>query len=472
MAEKILLERNIKEACGIFGIISRDSSELARKVYFGLFALQHRGQESAGIAVSYQKDKAVYYKNMGLVNDVFKEAELELLPPTTVAVGHVRYSTTGSSNVVNAQPVVFYGKKGRMAVAHNGNVVNANQIKAQMLDKGHIFQSSIDSEVIAARINYHIKDDLVGGIVAACEEFLGAFSLLVMAEGKLVAVRDRHGLKPLIIGKTPEGEIVAASESCALDAIGAEIVRDVKPGEVLVIDENLEMQSRFLKNIEPKFCIFEYVYISRSDSVLNGVSVYEARYKCGRMLAELFKIDADLVAGVPDSALVCAKGYSDVSGIPMVDAISKNRYVGRTFIQPSQSVRENSVSLKLNAFRSNIEGKRIILIDDSIVRGTTSKKIISLLRKNGAKEIHMLVGSPIVGHPCYFGVDMQTREELVGGKITKNDICKKIGADSLNYIPLECLKTACGGGGFCAACFDGNYPDSVTDDETGKFIFE
>ena len=206
---------------------------------------------------------------------------------------------------------------------------------------------------------------------------------------------------------------MAASESCALDAIGAEIVRDVKPGEVLVIDENLEMQSRFLKNIEPKFCIFEYVYISRSDSVLNGVSVYEARYKCGRMLAELFKIDADLVAGVPDSALVCAKGYSDVSGIPMVDAISKNRYVGRTFIQPSQSVRENSVSLKLNAFRSNIEGKRIILIDDSIVRGTTSKKIISLLRKNGAKEIHMLVGSPIVGHPCYFGVDMQTRDCLL-----------------------------------------------------------
>ena len=462
---------SIHEECGVFGIYSDKTTDVASSAYYALFALQHRGQESCGIAVN---DGGVIHchKSPGLVNDVFKEAELELLPPTTVAVGHVRYSTTGSSNVVNAQPVVFYGKKGRMAVAHNGNVVNANQIKAQMLDKGHIFQSSIDSEVIAARINYHIKDDLVGGIVAACEEFLGAFSLLVMAEGKLVAVRDRHGLKPLIIGKTPEGEIVAASESCALDAIGAEIVRDVKPGEVLVIDENLEMQSRFLKNIEPKFCIFEYVYISRSDSVLNGVSVYEARYKCGRMLAELFKIDADLVAGVPDSALVCAKGYSDVSGIPMVDAISKNRYVGRTFIQPSQSVRENSVSLKLNAFRSNIEGKRIILIDDSIVRGTTSKKIISLLRKNGAKEIHMLVGSPIVGHPCYFGVDMQTREELVGGKITKDDICKKIGADSLNYIPLECLKTACGGGGFCAACFDGNYPDSVTDDETGKFIFE
>ena len=409
---------------------------------------------------------------MGLVNDVFGEAELKLLPPTTVAIGHVRYSTTGSSNVVNAQPVVFYGKKGRMAVAHNGNVVNANQIKAQMLDKGHIFQSSIDSEVIAARINFHIKDDLVGGIVAACEEFLGAFSLLIMAEGKLVAVRDRHGLKPLIVGKTPEGEMVVASESCALDAVGAEIIRDVKPGEVLIIDENLGMESRFLKNIDPKFCIFEYVYISRSDSVIDGVSVYDSRYKCGRMLAELYKIDADLVAGVPDSALVCAKGYSDVSGIPMVDAISKNRYVGRTFIQPTQSIRESSVSLKLNAFRSNIEGKRIILIDDSIVRGTTSKKIISLLRKNGAKEIHMLVGSPIVCHPCYFGVDMQTKEELVGGKITKDDICKKIGADSLNYIPLECLKIACGGGGFCSACFDGAYPDSVTDDETGKFIFE
>ncbi len=472
MTDKSLSERKIKEACGIFGIISRETSELARKTYFGLFALQHRGQESAGIAVSYEKDKAVYYKNMGLVNDVFGEAELKLLPPTTVAIGHVRYSTTGSSNVVNAQPVVFYGKKGRMAVAHNGNVVNANQIKAQMLDKGHIFQSSIDSEVIAARINFHIKDDLVGGIVAACEEFLGAFSLLIMAEGKLVAVRDRHGLKPLIVGKTPEGEMVVASESCALDAVGAEIIRDVKPGEVLIIDENLGMESRFLKNIDPKFCIFEYVYISRSDSVIDGVSVYDSRYKCGRMLAELYKIDADLVAGVPDSALVCAKGYSDVSGIPMVDAISKNRYVGRTFIQPTQSIRESSVSLKLNAFRSNIEGKRIILIDDSIVRGTTSKKIISLLRKNGAKEIHMLVGSPIVCHPCYFGVDMQTKEELVGGKITKDDICKKIGADSLNYIPLECLKIACGGGGFCSACFDGVYPDSVTDDETGKFIFE
>ena len=472
MTGKSLSERKIKEACGIFGIISRETSELARKAYFGLFALQHRGQESAGIAVSYEKDKAVYYKNMGLVNDVFGEAELKLLPPTTVAVGHVRYSTTGSSNVVNAQPVVFYGKKGRMAVAHNGNVVNANQIKAQMLDKGHIFQSSIDSEVIAARINFHIKDDLVGGIVAACEEFLGAFSLLIMAEGKLVAVRDRHGLKPLIVGKTPEGEMVVASESCALDAVGAEIIRDVKPGEVLIIDENLGMESRFLKNIDPKFCIFEYVYISRSDSVIDGVSVYDSRYKCGRMLAELYKIDADLVAGVPDSALVCAKGYSDVSGIPMVDAISKNRYVGRTFIQPTQSIRESSVSLKLNAFRSNIEGKRIILIDDSIVRGTTSKKIISLLRKNGAKEIHMLVGSPIVCHPCYFGVDMQTKEELVGGRITKDDICKKIGADSLNYIPLECLKIACGGGGFCSACFDGAYPDSVTDDETGKFIFE
>lgn len=472
MTDKSLSERKIKEACGIFGIISRETSELARKTYFGLFALQHRGQESAGIAVSYEKDKAVYYKNMGLVNDVFGEAELKLLPPTTVAIGHVRYSTTGSSNVVNAQPVVFYGKKGRMAVAHNGNVVNANQIKAQMLDKGHIFQSSIDSEVIAARINFHIKDDLVGGIVAACEEFLGAFSLLIMAEGKLVAVRDRHGLKPLIVGKTPEGEMVVASESCALDAVGAEIIRDVKPGEVLIIDENLGMESRFLKNIDPKFCIFEYVYISRSDSVIDGVSIYDSRYKCGRMLAELYKIDADLVAGVPDSALVCAKGYSDVSGIPMVDAISKNRYVGRTFIQPTQSIRESSVSLKLNAFRSNIEGKRIILIDDSIVRGTTSKKIISLLRKNGAKEIHMLVGSPIVCHPCYFGVDMQTKEELVGGKITKDDICKKIGADSLNYIPLECLKIACGGGGFCSACFDGAYPDSVTDDETGKFIFE
>ena len=470
MAEKILLERNIKEACGIFGIISRDSSELARKVYFGLFALQHRGQESAGIAVSYQKDKAVYYKNMGLVNDVFKEAELELLPPTTVAVGHVRYSTTGSSNVVNAQPVVFYGKKGRMAVAHNGNVVNANQIKAQMLDKGHIFQSSIDSEVIAARINYHIKDDLVGGIVAACEEFLGAFSLLVMAEGKLVAVRDRHGLKPLIIGKTPEGEIVAASESCALDAIGAEIVRDVKPGEVLVIDENLEMQSRFLKNIEPKFCIFEYVYISRSDSVLNGVSVYEARYKCGRMLAELFKIDADLVAGVPDSALVCAKGYSDVSGIPMVDAISKNRYVGRTFIKPKQSSRESSVRIKLNVLTEAVKGKRVIMIDDSIVRGTTSDRIVGMLREAGAKEVHVRISSPPFLHPCYFGTDIPSEDQLIAHNRSVDEICKIIGADSLAYLDEECLYEMSKGLGICTGCFNGKYPlDPPTEDIRGDY---
>lgn len=473
--EAVICDREwkIKEECGVFGIIGKEPCDVARKIYFGLFALQHRGQESAGIAVSYQRTKVAYYKNLGLVNDVFGDEELKLLPDSKVGVGHVRYSTTGTNNVVNAQPVVFYGKLGRMALAHNGNVINADKIKYDMMKCGHIFQSSTDSEVISARINYRIQDkNAVDGVIEACEEFKGAFSLVIMAEERLIAVRDRLGLKPLVLGQTPEGEYVVASESCALDAVGAIIVRDIEPGEVLTIDTDGNMESRYLKNIDKKACIFEYVYLARSDSVIDGVSVYDARYECGRMLAELYKIDADLVSGVPDSALVCAKGYSDVSGLPMVDAITKNRYVGRTFIQPSQSMRENTVSIKLNAFRNNIKGKRIVLIDDSIVRGTTSKKIVDLLKKNGAKEVHMIIGSPIVSYPCFFGVDMQTKEQLIGSKLSKDEICKAIGADSLNYIPIEYLKKACGGQGFCCACFDGIYPEEVEQEDLDKFMFE
>ncbi len=462
-----------KEECGIIGIASRDSREMAHDLYFGLFALQHRGQESAGIAVAYEPRKIHYYKKMGLVNEVFDEDKLNAFPVSRFGIGHVRYSTTGSSNVVNAQPVVFYGRCGRMAVAHNGNIVNCDVIKSKLIREGHIFQSSIDSEVIAALINLYSDEGIAKGVARACAELVGAYALVVLADEKLVAVRDPLGLKPLCIG-TLNGDIVFASETCALDALGATVIRDLTPGEIVTVDEKLDMTSEFLPSAGRRSCIFEYVYLARGDSRIDGVNVYDARYECGRMLAELFKIEADAVAGVPDSAIVSARGYSEVSGVPYVDALSKNRYIGRTFIQPSQSMRENSVKIKLNAMRSNIKGKRLILIDDSIVRGTTSRKIVSLLRENGAKEVHMLIASPIVAFPCFFGVDMESKDRLIGGYQGEEAICKAIGADSLHYLPMECLTKACGGkkSDFCTACFDGDYPIEADKYNCGKFVLE
>lgn len=469
----ILSDKNlgVHEECGVFGILSKEKKELAREVYFGLFALQHRGQESAGIAVSYETTRIAYYKNMGLVNDVFSENELRLLPNTNVAIGHVRYSTTGSSNVVNAQPVVFYGRFGRMAISHNGNIVNAPFIKKEMIEKGHIFQSSIDSEVAAALINALSVDSVEQGIIAAANRFIGAFAFVIMAENKMYAARDKVGLKPLVMGEK-DGDIIFASESCALDAIGATLIRDVQPGEVITVSTDGSIKSSFYADTALRPCIFEYVYLARSDSYIDNVSVYESRYECGKMLANLYNIDADIVAGVPDSALVCARGYSEASGLPYVDALTKNRYIGRTFIQPVQSMRESSVRIKLTAFRNNIQGKRLILIDDSIVRGTTSKKIISLLRASGATEVHMIVASPPVKCPCYFGVDMDTVDQLIAGSHSVEEICEIIGADSLHYTPLDVLKRACGGGDFCTGCFDGNYSESFEGYHTGKTIFE
>lgn len=457
-------EFGVHEECGIFGVIQHDAAPLAREVYYGLFALQHRGQESAGIAVNMPDRKIAYYKNMGLVNEVFSEEELSLLPDSDIAIGHVRYSTCGSSNVVNAQPVVFYGRYGRMAIAHNGNIVNAAAIKNWLIDRGHIFQSSVDSEVVAALINYYTTGSVENGVQKACMDFVGAFAIVCMADNKLIAVRDRYGLKPLVMGRK-NGAVLFASESCALDAVDAEFIRDVAPGEMIIVTPDGTVKSHQIAVPDTHPCIFEYVYLARSDSVIDSVSVYEARYNCGKELAKRFKIDADIVAGVPDSATVCARGYADVSGIPMVDALTKNRYIGRTFIQPSQSMRESSVKIKLNAFRSNIKGKRLILIDDSIVRGTTSRKIINLLRASGATEVHMLVGSPPVKYPCFFGVDMQTREQLIGAYKSEEEICKEIGADSLHYIPLDCMVRSCGGGPYCTACFDGKYPMDINEDD-------
>lgn len=467
----IIPERDlgVHEECGIIGIYSKEKKSLAKDIYLGLFALQHRGQESAGIALSMPGRRISYYKNMGLVHEVFTEEDLQLLPDSNIGIGHTRYSTTGSSNAINAQPVVFFGKHGRSALAHNGNIVNTGEIKETLLKKGHMFQSSTDSEVIATLINYLSDNSMEEGIIQACKMLNGAFSLVIIAEDKLIAIRDKHGIRPLILGKRGE-DVVIASESCALDSIDAIPIRDLEPGEILSIDAN-GMKSIFYEKEQKKLCVFEYVYLARSDSVMDGTSVYESRLNCGKKMAELYKIDADIVAGVPDSAIVSARGYSMVSGIPQIDALSKNRYVGRTFIQPDQLQRENSVKIKLNAFKRNIDGKRLILIDDSIVRGTTSKKIISLLRASGAKEVHMLVASPMVKFPCYLGVDMDTKEQLIAGYKSKDEICKTIGADSLNYLPIEELVKSAGGGPFCTGCFNGEYGVPINS-KASKFELE
>lgn len=472
----IINDRRIKEECGIVGVIACEEKPIAQEIYYGIFALQHRGQESAGIAVSYDGNKVAYYKNMGLVNEVFNEQTLQLLPDSKTGIGHVRYSTTGSSNVTNAQPIVFYGHYDRMAIAHNGNIANAGAIRRMLISKGHIFQTSIDSELIASMININLNgaSPVEEGVYKACCQLRGAYSLVLIANKQLIAVRDKHGFRPLILGKK-DGKYIVASESCALDAIDADIVRDIEPGEILVINDDLTMHSIFLPEAEKRLCIFEYVYIARSDSIIDGRGVYDARYECGKALAREIKIDADIVAGVPDSATVCAKGYSDFSGIPMVDALSRNRYIGRTFIQPSQSMREVSVKVKLNAFRTNIEGKKLILVDDSIVRGTTSRKVVDLLKRNGAKEVHMVVGSPPIKYPCFYGVDMQTREQFISYNRTNEEIRAEIRADSLYYTSIENLKKACCSknqkNGFCTACLTGEYPEPV-ENEFGKLLFE
>lgn len=458
MKSIILPEKEIRinEECGIIGIKGKSLKNLAKEIYYGLFALQHRGQESAGIAVKSEEKGISSYKDIGLVNYVFDEDVLKKFPDTTAAIGHARYAAKNANKVINAQPLVVFGKFGRMAIAHNGSICNEQALKDRMVASGHIFQTSSDAETIIALINACESKDVGECVYSCCKQLKGAFAFVLLTDDKIIAARDAHGLKPIVMGEK-DGDIVFASESCALDALGANLIRDLEPGEIVTVDASLQITSVKFGEPNKKPCIFEYVYLARADSIMDDMSVYQARYECGQTLAKLYKIDADIVSGVPDSALVAAKGYADYSGIPFVDALSKNRYIGRTFIQPSQVQRENSVQIKLTAFRNNIQGKRLILIDDSIVRGTTSKKIINLLRENGAKEVHMVIASPIVKYPCYFGVDMKTRDQLIGSYIEADEICKKLGADSLHYITLDGLVAACGNGGFCTGCFNGEY---------------
>lgn len=449
------------EECGVFGVYSQENRDVAHTVYYGLYALQHRGQESAGIAVAFA-DKITYFKGMGLVADVFSGGNLDKLPEGDIAIGHVRYSVTGASQLLNAQPVVFTGKCGKMALAHNGNLLNTKQLRDEMIENNAVFQTSIDSEVIAVLINSLSDGDIINGIKRACLKLKGSYALVIMTADKLVAVRDPYGIRPLCIGST-ESDIVVASETCALDAVGAKFVRDVKPGEIVVIDGE-GINSFFMDGVpeNSKICIFEYVYFARADSVLDGINVYEARKEAGRLLARHCPVAADLVSGVPDSGNVAARGYAEESGIPFVEALAKNRYVGRTFIQPEQRQRENSLNVKMNALRANVQGKRVIIIDDSIVRGTTMRKIIKMLRAAGASEVHIRVCSPIIKHPCRLGIDIQTYSQLIGAYKNERQICESLGADSVRYLTISQLVKTCKGKGenvdFCLGCFNGEYP--------------
>ena len=463
----------IHDECGVFGVYSSENRTVAHTVYYGLYALQHRGQESGGIAVAFA-DKISYYKGMGLIPEIFSGGKLESLPEGDIAIGHVRYSTTGASQLLNAQPIVFTGKCGKMALAHNGNLINTRQLREELIQNNAVFQTTIDSEVMAIMINSLSDGDILTGVKRACPRFKGAYALVIMTTDKLIAVRDPYGIRPLCIG-TADDDVMVASESCALDAVGANFLRDVKPGEIVVIDSK-GITSHMMDDIpkESRLCIFEYVYFARHDSVIDGCSVYAARQEAGRLLARHYGVEADMVAGVPDSANVAARAYAEESGIPFVEALAKNRYVGRTFIQPDQRQRESSLNVKMNAIRANIRGKRIIIIDDSIVRGTTMRKIINLLREAGAKEVHIRICSPVVKHPCHLGIDTQSYSQLIGAYKDENQICKSIGADSLRYLSVEHLAQSCKqcNLNFCQGCFTGEYPYAVDEYEADNLKLE
>lgn len=467
------MDGEIHEECGVFGVYSQENRDVAHTVYYGLYALQHRGQESSGIAVAYA-DKIFYHKGMGLVPDVFSDGSLEKLPEGDIAIGHVRYSTTGASQLLNAQPVVFTGKCGKMALAHNGNLINTQQLRSAMIEKNAVFQTTIDSEVMAVFINALSDGDILTGVKRACPKFKGSYALVIMTTDKLIAVRDPYGIRPLCIGETGN-DYVVASETCALDAVGANFVRDVKAGEIVVIDGD-GIHSYMMDGLpeHSKICIFEYVYFARPDTIIDGVSVYEARKEAGKLLARYCPVEADLVSGVPDSGNVAARGYAEESGIPFVEALAKNRYVGRTFIQPNQQQRENSLNVKMNALRANVSGKRVILIDDSIVRGTTMRKIVKMLRDAGASEVHVRICSPIIKHPCHLGIDIQTYSQLIGAYKDEEAISESLGADSVRYLSIDQLVSTCKGkpDGFCLGCFNGEYPYSLEGYKADKYKLE
>lgn len=452
-----------REECGVFGIISPRAVPAVPFAASALLALQHRGQESAGIA-TFVDGNLKCKKGMGLVSEVFTHDYMEFVSNTKIAVGHVRYSTTGSCNLENAQPIETVHSKISLALAHNGNLTNSAQIRSELVQSGMVLHTTNDTEIINILIvrNMLATNDLETAIVNAMNMIEGAFSIVIATKDKLIAVRDRNGFRPLCMGRLGDA-IVFASESCAFDALGAEFVRDIKPGEVVSCDLKGNMTTRMLDNASKSgLCVFEFVYFARPDSVIDGISVYDARVEMGRALYRQRPTEADYVCGVPDSGLQAAQGYSMESGIPMAPAFVKNKYIGRSFILPDQVARENAVNVKLNPIRSTVAGKRIILIDDSIVRSTTSTRIIKMLRHAGAKEVHMRISSPPFKYECYFGTDIDDRDKLVANHYDVNGICEKIGADSLEYLSVENLCAISPSTSFCTGCFTGDYPSPIT----------
>lgn len=457
----------IHEECGVFGIFNREaeSVDTARCVYYALYALQHRGQEACGIAVN-DGNLISLYKDLGLVHEVFDEKILSGMKGS-IAIGHARYSTTGGNNRRNIQPLGVDYIKGSLVIAHNGNVSNAALLRQELEQQGAVFQCTSDTEVIAfliakERLTANSVEEAVARVAPRLE---GSFSLLVMSPKKLIALRDPKGMRPLCmghLGKSP----AFASESCALDSIGASFDRDVRPGELIVVDESGErvMESGINPDASKcALCVFEHIYFARPDSVIDGQSVYQARLEAGRILARSHPVQADLVIGVPDSGLAAAIGFAQESGIPYGEGLVKNRYIGRTFIQPTQNGRESAVSIKLSALRRSVEGKRVVMIDDSIVRGTTMRQIVDLLKKAGATEVHVRISAPEFLWPCYYGTDIDDRSQLASVKFTHEELTERIGADSLGFLPLAQVKEIAKDSklNFCTACFSGDYPYPV-----------
>lgn len=464
----------IHEECGVFGVISPNGGEdVAGMAYYGLYALQHRGQESCGIVVN---DDGVFtsHKDLGLVSEVFTADTLSRLPRGNMAVGHVRYGTTGAANRNNCQPIEVNHQKGKMALAHNGNLSNAAALRNTLEMSGAIFHTTSDTETIAYIVTRERlrTPSIEDALSAAMHTLEGAYSLVLMSARKLICARDPFGFRPLCYGRTPEGLYVAASESCALEAVGAVFERDLEPGEILVFGpEGVVSRREHCGSERKRTCIFEYIYFARPDSVIDGVSVHAARLRAGRILARQHPAEADLVVGVPDSGLDAALGYSMESGIPYGIGLIKNKYIGRTFISPGQQARLDQVRIKLSAIGESVRDKRVVLVDDSIVRGTTSGRIVKLLREAGAREVHMRISSPPFLNPCYYGTDIDSREHLIACRHSVSETAEIIGADSLGYLPVSRLCSLIGGSSCCSACFDGTYPTSVPAD-TRKDRFE
>lgn len=462
MQKKCDSDDKLHEECGVFGVWSTDDINAAHWVYCGLIGLQHRGQESAGIVVCDTQGplgNICSHKGMGLVSEVFTDETLAKLRGN-IGIGHVRYSTAGASSVENAQPFFYNYFKGTLALAHNGNITNADEMRIKLQNEGAMFNGTSDSEVLAYRLaKERIScDSIEEAVCNVAEEIKGGYALLIMSPQKLVAVRDPLGLKPLCIGKK-DNTYVVASESAALTAVDAELIRDIEPGEILTITKEGIQSEHRIPSPKRAHCIFEYIYFARLDSKIDGISVYDARIRGGRALAERYPVDADIVTGVPESGLTAAVGYSEKSGIPYKPAFNKNSYVGRTFIKPTQEERISAVHMKLSVIESVVKGKRVVLIDDSIVRGTTMANLIKMMRKAGALEVHVRVSSPPFLHPCYYGTDVPDNDQLIANTFTQEEIRQRIGADSLGYMALEDLPLMTGDLPLCKACFDGCYPE-------------